>query len=83
MSYRATILVPGMMQPDSPHILCDGCGLKYYVVRGQRTMPAKWFFDGKAPRGWLRKDEQVPPVRGIFRRDYCPECILGEVVPRG
>jgi hypothetical protein len=58
------------MEPQDPHIRCDGCGLvlSVYAQRGIRR-PAKWFLDDKAARGW-RADKNADGVR----RDWCPRC---------
>lgn len=56
--------IPG--GPREPHILCDGCELKYAITRSH--VPPSWFLNEKAPPKWKKI-----LVEGK-RKDYCVRC---------
>lgn len=74
MGYRAGIgPILGGGRPQTPHIVCDGCGATH-GISSRTEYAAKWFRQGKPPRGWrgLRKHD------GSKRWDLCPKCWRGE-----
>jgi hypothetical protein len=69
VTYRCGISGFGVERP--PTITCDGCGVRVEI----RSLPPKWFLDGKAKPGWkLVRHEEKPGGGFRMRSDYCPEC---------
>lgn len=74
MTYKCAIGpgIPGM-DPDSAHILCDGCGLRLEASK-KGGIYHSWLLDGRPAKGWL-----LIPHGKYLREDYCPECRAKEM----
>lgn len=72
MSYRAGVgqrlAQRFTVAMTTPHIVCDGCGVRKSVETRQ-SFAAKWFLNGRAAPGW-----RMCRAEDGSRIDQCPEC---------
>jgi hypothetical protein len=69
MTYLAGLAGFGGGTDRSPHVICDGCGLKAQLLK-PGGMPYAWALNKKPPPGWAMERTEEP----YSRTDYCRDC---------
>lgn len=69
MSYHCGLDLGTGTHGVEPHIRCDTCSAKRFIVANRRTGPPLWFMNGKPPPRWAGGRTEHGG-----RLDWCPEC---------